>query len=309
MYVLCVYVRQGAGTVLASSSDNMAGSRTPLRPPASTLSTHGRIVCNHYACTCIITYVCNVYINIYAGSRAVDFAIFDLVAQECEAKHAVHIDLCTPLGQRLLTQCQATKKILSTVGQSNLFLEGAKGDTDITFPVSRAAVEEALKDYTTRVSTLVTSVLEAAEGVTLLGCEVIGGGSCVPMVQAAIASALAAAGHTSLAIGHTMDLTASVAYGAALAAWAVSGSEGGIVVTEKEAWDAGLEEVPALTDEALEAAVQWETQVKENEAAIIAVEKVRHDSEKLICIYTCCILCYIRKYILSIKLYSTYRCI
>jgi len=216
-----------------------------------------------------------------AGSRVVDLAIFNMVAEECQAKHGVEVQLCSPLGQRLMAQAASTKKILSTVGEAALFLEGVVGDTDMTVKISKAVLNDACKEYTTRLTDLVSKAVTEAE-VPITRVEIIGGGSCVPMAQAAVTAALSSMPEEARTLGHTLDLTASIGYGAALAAWSAAGAEGGIVVTEKAAWDEGLEEAPALTDEEVQSAVAWEASVVARETEIKATEKARNDMEQLV---------------------------
>lgn len=216
------------------------------------------------------------------GSREVDLALFAMVSKELKEKHGVEANINSPLGQRLLKQCEATKKVLSTVAQANLFLEGAKGDTDASFAISRAALEDTLQGCVTSIEELVTKALAALpEGTALGSVEVIGGGTCVPMVQAAIIKSVAATG-ASLNLSHTMDLSSSVATGAAMAAWAAAGKSEALKVEELGAWDECLAEEAGIGPEALEAARKWEVEVCAKEAAIEAVEQSRNAMEKLV---------------------------
>jgi len=212
------------------------------------------------------------------GCREVDMALFGMVAEECMSRLQVEVKINTALGQRLLKQCEGTKKVLSTVGQADLFLEGVKGDQDASFPISRATLAEKCKTFTEALGKLVGGVAgQLPEGVTLGSIEVIGGGSCIPMVQEAVGPAAG-----GLPLGHTMDLTSAVGYGAAMAAWAAVGGAGAPRVKDSSPWDDGVEAEAGLGEAALEEAVAWEAKVEAKESSIKAVEQARNDMEKLV---------------------------
>jgi len=216
------------------------------------------------------------------GSREIDMALFAMVAAELKEKHAVEVTINTSLGQRLMKQCESTKKVLSTVAQANLFLEGAKGDADASFAISRAALEDSLQGVATGIETLVSDALKALpEGTPLGSVEIIGGGSCVPMVQAAVNKAVSATG-ASLTLSHTMDLSSSVGSGTAMACWAAAGKAEALVVQELGAWDEGLDAESGMGPAALEAALAYEASVCAKEAEIMAVEASRNGMEKLV---------------------------
>eukprot|EP00164_Ancoracysta_twista_P004641 GFYU01006269.1.p1 GENE.GFYU01006269.1~~GFYU01006269.1.p1 ORF type:complete len:733 (-),score=300.70 GFYU01006269.1:144-2342(-) len=198
------------------------------------------------------------------GSSAVDQALYDHCVVQIKDQKKLEIAPGSKAAYRLMRECEKTKKVLSTINETPLQIEALQDDIDVRINISKAELENMIAHVPTRVTELITEVLATA-GVTaedLSFVEVVGGGTRVPAVSNAIATA------TGKPLSKTLDSASAVAVGAALLRPVTSDKEKELVI------DAAMDEpaaVAGLGDAGLEAAVAKEAEM----AALDAMLKER----------------------------------
>lgn len=143
-------------------------------------------------------------------------------------KHGLTVSLNSKEGKRLFQACEKLKKLLSTIGDATVTVENIAQDRDVTIAISRDHFEQLCAAESARVTELVASALAKAqlaepEHAAVASVEIVGGGTRIPFVQAAILKAFGTdLQHGSSLLGRMLDSTTAIAVGAAFSEDAVA---------------------------------------------------------------------------------------
>lgn len=132
--------------------------------------------------------------------------------------HQLSVALSTKEGKRLFQACEKLKKLLSTIGDATVTVENIAQDRDISIKISRDLFEQLCASESDRVTHLVASALVKAEVDTseIASVEIVGGGTRIPFIQAAILKAFGTdLQHGASLLGRMLDSTSAIAVGAA----------------------------------------------------------------------------------------------
>lgn len=149
------------------------------------------------------------------GGR-LDQAVFDEYRRQVEEKYGIAVRPGTKQGFRLMQVCRKARVVLSANKTSTIQLECFGPDEkDILFTVDRGTLERICAPARDALVTALQELLAASEIPVerLNGLELVGGVTCTPFVQAAVAPVVGGADR----IRQTMDRASAVAVGAAYA--------------------------------------------------------------------------------------------
>lgn len=149
------------------------------------------------------------------GSGNFDLYLYEHFKREVQDKLQLRINHEGKEGKRLLQSCEKLKKLLSTIGEATVTVENLVPDRDYTLKTTRDVYEKLCAADVSRIHGLFTKVLANAQLSIndISSVEIVGGGTRIPFVQAAILSAFE--GRDASFIGRMLDSTTSVAVGAA----------------------------------------------------------------------------------------------
>ena len=230
------------------------------------------------------------------GCADIDAAVWGHLAKHVAATHRIDVTAGSRAGQRLLDACERIRKLLSTLPSASATAENLGDGVDVKLDLSRDELATLGAATTEKLATLLSTLLAAAPS-PLVGVELVGGGTRMPIVQAVVAEALAAsdagsaltAGGAELRFGAKLD-DASVALGAALLGRAaVDATAAAAPATADAAADAAAaaafadEAVPGrLEASALAAAVAEEAAMAAADKGAAALSALRNSFEGLV---------------------------
>jgi heat shock protein 4 len=192
--------------------------------------------------------------------QTLDRRLFSHFQSELRESQGLAIEFQSKEGKRLFQACERLKKLLSTIGEASVTVENVAQDRDASISISRDAFERLCADERTRVVEMVRAAVASA-GVTpesIASVEIVGGGTRIPFVQAAILEALSSS-DPSL-IGRMLDSTTAVAVGAAFCRDLIPAEDAG--------------ESPAASEELAQwIALESEMQARDADLAAIAHER------------------------------------
>jgi molecular chaperone DnaK (HSP70)/Flp pilus assembly protein TadD len=218
-----------------------------------------------------------------AGAREFDIILAKHFAEEIKQKHGIDVMRNKRAWSRLLHSAEKTKAVLSTIDDTFCEVENLS-DIDFRGRISRTKFEDLSRELLQKVEVAVETVLKEA-GVSveaLTAVEIVGGGTRIPAVQAALAHALA--GKT---LSRTLDSSGSVAVGAALMAAILTPEIGLDYVVEEKGQEGGEMGVEATDEEGLsgdevEKYIREEAQMEERDRAVFESEHKRNEVEQLV---------------------------
>lgn len=224
------------------------------------------------------------------GASLVDQALFEHVAKKCKEDYKLDIALVSKMGQKVLKNCAATKKILSTIPQGVVNIDDHENNRDLIVKVTRNEMASICGSRVDPLKAMIEQVFAALPADHKIGSvEVVGGGSCIPMFQECITECLQK--HTDViedaTLRKTLDLATTCACGGALLAYKTQADERRQTsladkLVELTTWDTGLAEVASLDEQQLSAAVDFEKLVQHNEAQFLAKETALNKFESMI---------------------------
>ncbi|TYZ61805.1 hypothetical protein PybrP1_004803 [[Pythium] brassicae (nom. inval.)] len=164
------------------------------------------------------------------GADNFDRQLFAHFQQQVLEKHQLSVSLNSKEGKRLFQACEKLKKLLSTIGEAAVTVENVAQDRDVGIAISRDLFEQLCAAESARVTELVASALATAQladpGHTVASVEIVGGGTRIPFVQAAILKALGTdLQRGSSLLGRMLDSTTAIAVGAAFSSDTVEADE------------------------------------------------------------------------------------
>jgi hypothetical protein len=154
------------------------------------------------------------------GGQDMDLVLFEVLAQQLAEKGEEGVTLDTKSGVRLLREVAKPRRVLSANSSCSVVLEcfGAEG-RDYKFDVTREQFNIAAAPIAERLVTMVRRALQATQlqASDVTAVELIGGCTCVPMIQAAVQDVV---GEGKLRT--TLDRSLAMAVGAAKSAEAMA---------------------------------------------------------------------------------------
>lgn len=171
--------------------------------------------------------------------QSLDRQLFYHFQKEVFEKHQLSVALPTKEGKRLFQACEKLKKLLSTIGEAAVTVENIAQDRDISIKISRDLFEQLCAAESDRVTQLVSSALAQAQVVpeAIASVEIVGGGTRIPFMQAAILKAFNTDLQTGASLlGRMLDSTTAIAVGAAFSSdlIATEALEQGLQLTEAQ---------------------------------------------------------------------------
>ena len=153
------------------------------------------------------------------GARSFDEGMFVHFSRKLAGEHFAgdesKVSPKTKAGGKILKACRKLKQLLSTIQVAKVTVENVKMDTDSKLEISRDDVAKLVADEIESISNVVKRAAETAGPASITAVEVVGGGSRIPQVQAAIATALQECGSGCTALGRHLDGSSSIATGTA----------------------------------------------------------------------------------------------
>lgn len=204
-----------------------------------------------------------------------DRQLFYHFQQQVLEKHQLSVSLNSKEGKRLFQACEKLKKLLSTIGEAAVTVENIAQDRDVNISISRDLFEQLCAAESARVTELVASALAKAQVAdpahTIASVEIVGGGTRIPFVQAAILKAFGTdLQRSSSLLGRMLDSTTAIAVGAAFSSDAITAE--------------GDEEL-ALSDEQLqqlEGYIALEQQMRARDVELAAIAHERNAIEAFV---------------------------
>ncbi|KAL6076241.1 adenyl-nucleotide exchange factor sse1 [Balamuthia mandrillaris] len=221
-----------------------------------------------------------------AGAREIDFCLVRHFAEELKQKRGVDVFRSARYLSKLLHAAERTKKVLSTIDEAMFEAENIE-DADFRAKISRAKMEELCKEVTDRITAAIQRTLSEAklESVEQLhSVEIVGGGTCIPAVQASIKAALPHLQESNKDVSRTLNSAGSVAIGSALMA-AILSPEVNLHYEVEEAGQQQQElekEISGLAEEQIAASIQKEEEMRRQDELVIATEHKINELESLI---------------------------
>uniref|UniRef100_K3WIG2 Uncharacterized protein n=1 Tax=Globisporangium ultimum (strain ATCC 200006 / CBS 805.95 / DAOM BR144) TaxID=431595 RepID=K3WIG2_GLOUD len=200
------------------------------------------------------------------GADSFDRQLFYHFQKEVKEKYQLDVTLNSKEGKRLFQACEKLKKLLSTIGEASVTVENIAQDRDVAIKISRDVFEQLCASESDRVTQLMARALEKSHvpPAQIASVEIVGGGTRIPFVQAAILKAfgtdLQRGGNL---IGRMLDSTTAIAVGAAFSGDAIAATPADSVQVSDEQQKA-LNEYVALEEQ---------MQARDVEIAAIAHER------------------------------------
>ncbi|EDQ84623.1 uncharacterized protein MONBRDRAFT_39191 [Monosiga brevicollis MX1] len=152
------------------------------------------------------------------GCQTLDEAWFNTLSQDITAKYKEPVPRDSRNGLRLLDACCRARTVLSANNSTDIVLECfGERECDVALKVQRDGFNAACADRMAPLAAILEELLSSANlsAADIEGVELVGGGTCVPLVQSTIESVL---GEGKLRT--TLDRSHAVAIGTAvLASW------------------------------------------------------------------------------------------
>jgi heat shock 70kDa protein 4 len=152
------------------------------------------------------------------GGRDFDAAVAEVFAKEFKEKHGIDVMSQPRPKLRLLKEAEKVKRVLSANAQATLNIECLMDDVDVSSKMNRDEFEELAKPLIARLDAVCARAIVGAglaEGETLLSVEIVGAGTRVPSVKAAVTAAFEP---LRAPLMTTLNMDECVARGAALMA-------------------------------------------------------------------------------------------
>ncbi|GLE03766.1 hypothetical protein PINS_up012668 [Pythium insidiosum] len=205
--------------------------------------------------------------DLQLGSENFDLQLYAHFKVEIEAALGLSLAHHAKEGKRLLQACEKLKKLLSTIAEAAVTVENIAQDRDYTLKTTRETFERLCATDAQRLQALVSSALATAgvDGSAIASIEIVGGGTRIPFVQAALLRALGDNSSEQL-IGRMLDSTTAVAVGAAF-------------------HDASADDALMLSPEetaALETLRQREAEMQDRDAELAAIAHERNAIEAFV---------------------------
>lgn len=156
------------------------------------------------------------------GTGRIDRRLFDHSAEHIRQRYGVTVAPASRRGARLLAQCERIVEQLSANPAAQVTLEAFADERDVTLAVTRDAFVALCAAEQAAVTALVRRALARAGGdapldaASIAAVELVGGGTRIPFVQAAVQEVFGAAE----VLRNSLDCAASCAIGAGLLAQA-----------------------------------------------------------------------------------------
>eukprot|EP00301_Raphidiophrys_heterophryoidea_P006684 c12672_g1_i4.p1 GENE.c12672_g1_i4~~c12672_g1_i4.p1 ORF type:complete len:394 (-),score=55.23 c12672_g1_i4:422-1603(-) len=162
-----------------------------VRHPQLTATMGFLDVGSHHVTMCIATHAppalptvqrCSTRTDV--GAATIDWLLFDEFAVQIKRTHGIVVDPASRAGRRLLHSCERLKAVLSSgVSQAQIDVENVVADQDIHLKLTLSRFEELTLGLISSIETLVQSV---SQNCSVDGVELVGGGSRIPAVRAAV---------------------------------------------------------------------------------------------------------------------------
>ncbi|KAJ0405661.1 hypothetical protein ATCC90586_004464 [Pythium insidiosum] len=206
--------------------------------------------------------------DLQLGSENFDLRLYEHFKAEIEAALRLSLAHHGKEGKRLLQACEKLKKLLSTIAEAAVTVENIAQDRDYTLKTTREVFERLCAADAQRLHALVASALSSAaiDAGAVASVEIVGGGTRIPFVQAALLSALGDRADAAQLIGRMLDSTTAVAVGAAFC-------------------DATATDEPVLSAEelaALETLRHREAEMQDRDAELAAIAHERNAIEAFV---------------------------
>ncbi|KAF1330759.1 Hsp70-like protein, partial [Globisporangium splendens] len=207
------------------------------------------------------------------GADSFDRQLFYHFQKEVKEKYQLDVALNSKEGKRLFQACEKLKKLLSTIGEASVTVENISQDRDVAIKISRDVFEHLCALESDRVTQLMARALEKSQvpPAQIASVEIVGGGTRIPFVQAAILKAfgtdLQRGGNL---IGRMLDSTTAIAVGAAFSGDAIAATPADSVQLSDE------------QQKALGAYVALEEQMRARDVEIAAIAHERNAIEAFV---------------------------